>query len=83
MTPRKLVANDVSCNMLITPGLVQFVDEDVQHPAITASLYGGSLVAHGAIRFSLSRFTTDHDLDTALKILPGVIQRLRSVLLIG
>ncbi|HEV8377682.1 MAG TPA: AsmA-like C-terminal region-containing protein [Tepidisphaeraceae bacterium] len=50
MTPRRLVATNASCNMLITPGLVQFVDEDPQHPAISATLYGGSLVAHGAIR---------------------------------
>jgi hypothetical protein len=48
--PRRLVATDVFCNMLITPGLVQFVDEGPQHPAISATFYGGSLVAHGAIR---------------------------------
>jgi cysteine desulfurase len=37
-------------------------------------------VAHGAIRFSLSRFTTDREVDRALEVLPGVIERLRAVL---
>lgn len=41
------------------------------------------LVAHGAIRFSLSRFTTDADIDRCLEVLPGVIERLRSVLPVG
>jgi hypothetical protein len=50
MTARRLVATNVSCNMLMTPGLIQFVDEDPQHRAISASLYGGSLMGFGAIR---------------------------------
>jgi cysteine desulfurase len=37
-------------------------------------------IAHGAIRFSLSRFTTDADIDVALEIIPPVIQRLRATL---
>jgi cysteine desulfurase len=37
-------------------------------------------VAHGAIRFSLSRYTTDAEVDRALHVLPGVIDRLRAVL---
>jgi cysteine desulfurase len=37
-------------------------------------------IAHGAIRFSLSRYTTDAEIDRALEVLPGVIQRLRAVL---
>jgi cysteine desulfurase len=37
-------------------------------------------IAHGAIRFSLSRYTTDAELDATLEVLPGVIQRLRSVM---
>lgn len=40
-------------------------------------------IAHGAIRFSLSRFTTDAEIDRALEILPGVIARLRAVLPVG
>ncbi|MDD7022334.1 MAG: cysteine desulfurase NifS [Aeromonadales bacterium] len=35
--------------------------------------------AHGTIRFSLSRFTTDEDVDTTLKVLPGIIARLREL----
>lgn len=35
--------------------------------------------AHGTIRFSLSRFTTDEDVDTTLKVLPEIIARLREL----
>ena len=34
----------------------------------------------GAIRFSLSRFSTDADVDRCLALLPGVIEKLRKVL---
>ena len=37
-------------------------------------------LAHGAIRFSLSRYTTDAEVDRALEVIPGVIDRLRAVL---
>ena len=37
-------------------------------------------LAHGAVRFSLSRYTTDADVDRALAILPPIITRLRAVL---
>jgi cysteine desulfurase len=37
-------------------------------------------IAHGAIRFSLSRYTTDAEIDRALDGLPPVIDRLRAVL---
>lgn len=37
-------------------------------------------IAHGAVRFSLSRYTTDAELDRCLEVLPPVIQRLRAVL---
>jgi cysteine desulfurase len=37
-------------------------------------------IAHGAVRFSLSRYTTGEELDYAIGILPGVIDRLRSVM---
>jgi cysteine desulfurase len=40
-------------------------------------------IAHGAIRFSLSRYTTDAEIDRALEILPRVITRLREVLPVG
>jgi cysteine desulfurase len=38
------------------------------------------IVAHGAVRFSLSRFTTDAEIDRTLQILPPLIERLRRVL---
>jgi cysteine desulfurase len=37
-------------------------------------------IAHGAVRFSLSRYTTDAEIDAAFSILPRVIDRLRAVL---
>ena len=40
-------------------------------------------VAFGAIRFSLSRFTTDEDVDHCLGVLPTAIARLRAVLPVG
>ena len=40
-------------------------------------------IAHGAIRFSLSKFTTDADIDRTLQVLPPIIQRLRAVLPVG
>ena len=39
--------------------------------------------AVGSVRFSLSRETTDADLDTALALLPGVLERLKGVLPVG
>jgi len=35
--------------------------------------------AHGSIRFSLSRYNTDKDVDAVLKVMPGVISRLREL----
>lgn len=40
-------------------------------------------IAHGAIRFSLSRHTTKTEIDRTLKLLPTMIERLRSVLPVG
>jgi cysteine desulfurase len=37
-------------------------------------------IAHGAVRFSLSRFTTQGEIDSTLAILPAAIERLRRVL---
>ena len=39
--------------------------------------------AHGAVRFSLSRYTTEAEIDRALQVLPGAIARLRAVLPVG
>ena len=35
--------------------------------------------AHGTIRFSLSRYTKDEDIDKTLEVLPGIISTLRSM----
>jgi cysteine desulfurase len=35
--------------------------------------------AHGSIRFSLSRFSTDEEIDIIIRELPPVIQRLREM----
>jgi cysteine desulfurase len=40
-------------------------------------------IAHGAIRFSLSRYSTDGDVDRLMDVLPGAVDRLRSVLPVG
>lgn len=40
-------------------------------------------IAHGAIRFSLSRYTTEEEVEETLGILPEVIERLRKVLPVG
>ena len=40
-------------------------------------------VAHGGIRFSLSKYTTDAEVDRALEVVPRVIERLRAVLPVG
>jgi cysteine desulfurase len=36
--------------------------------------------AHGAVRFSLSRFTTEAEIDRTLAALPAIVRRLRAVL---
>jgi cysteine desulfurase len=40
-------------------------------------------IAHGAIRFSLSRFTSEAEIDRALELLPPIIRKLRAVLPVG
>lgn len=35
--------------------------------------------AHGSVRFSLSRYNTEADIDYALQVLPGIIQKLREM----
>jgi len=39
--------------------------------------------AHGTVRFSLSRYTTDADIDHALEVVPAVVERLMRVLPTG
>ena len=42
-----------------------------------------SSIAHGSLRFSLSRYTTETEIDQTLQILPAMIARLRRVLPVG
>lgn len=35
--------------------------------------------AHGSIRFSLSRYTTDEEIDYVIEKMPGIIERLRAI----
>jgi cysteine desulfurase len=39
--------------------------------------------AHGSVRFSLSRYTTEAEIERALQVLPVAIERLRAVLPVG
>ncbi|MBR8835542.1 MAG: cysteine desulfurase NifS [Stigonema ocellatum SAG 48.90 = DSM 106950] len=36
-------------------------------------------ILHGSIRFSLSRYTTDAEIDEVLAVMPGIIERLRAL----
>lgn len=35
--------------------------------------------AHGAIRFSFSRYNTQEDVDTVVEVLPGIIEKIRAI----
>ena len=35
--------------------------------------------AHGSVRFSLSRYTTEAEIDRVLEVVPGVIKTLREI----
>jgi cysteine desulfurase len=48
--------------------------------AVLRAMHLDDRYAHGAVRFSLSRYTTDAEVDRALAVLPGAIERLRAVL---
>ena len=36
-------------------------------------------ILHGSIRFSLSRFTTEADIQHVLDVMPGIVERLRAM----
>ncbi len=36
-------------------------------------------ILHGSIRFSLSRFTTEAEIDRVLEVMPGIVERLRAL----
>lgn len=38
---------------------------------------------HGSIRFSLSRYTTEADVDSVIEVMPGIIKRLRELSPVG
>lgn len=40
-------------------------------------------LAHGSVRFSLSRFTDDDEIDQAIQIVPSIVQRLARILPLG
>jgi cysteine desulfurase len=35
--------------------------------------------AHGSVRFSLSRYNTDEEIDFVIQHLPGIIEELRAI----
>ncbi|BFM38360.1 cysteine desulfurase NifS [Synechocystis sp. LKSZ1] len=37
------------------------------------------VILHGSIRFSLSRFTTEHEIRQVLTVMPGIVDKLRSL----
>jgi cysteine desulfurase len=51
--------------------------------AVLRAMHIDDRYAHGAVRFSLSRYTTEAEIDRALEVLPAVIDRLRAVLPVG
>ncbi len=40
-------------------------------------------IAHGAVRFSISEFTTDEEIEQTVRVIPQIITRLRQVLPVG
>ncbi|PJE67923.1 cysteine desulfurase NifS, partial [Candidatus Shapirobacteria bacterium CG10_big_fil_rev_8_21_14_0_10_38_8] len=36
-------------------------------------------IAHGSVRFSLSKYTTEDEIEYTLKVLPGVVKRIRKM----
>lgn len=53
--------------------------EDLEANPIMASVGAGPELAHTAVRFSLSRFTTQEDIDYAIGAFKGSVERLRSI----
>lgn len=36
-------------------------------------------ILHGSIRFSLSRFTTENEIQSVLRVMPGIVEKLRAI----
>jgi cysteine desulfurase len=47
---------------------------------VLRAMHVSDIIGHGAVRFSLSRYTTQEEIDQTLAVLPPIIQRLRAVL---
>lgn len=41
--------------------------------------YGTFTSAHGSLRFSLSRYTTEEEIDYTLSVMPPIVARLREL----
>ncbi|WP_319477698.1 aminotransferase class V-fold PLP-dependent enzyme [Marispirochaeta aestuarii] len=53
--------------------------EDLEADATLRAMKLGADLAHTAVRFSLSRFTTDEEIDYTIETIRKVVQRLRSI----
>jgi cysteine desulfurase len=53
--------------------------EELESSRVLRALGIDKALSHMAVRFSLSRFTTEEEIDYVTQVLPGVIQRLRSI----
>lgn len=52
-------------------------DLDPSHVLLAMGL--DHATAHGSLRFSLSRYTTEDEIDRVIEVLPGVVERLRKM----
>ena len=53
--------------------------EDLEANPVMSAIGADKELAHTAIRLSLSRFTTDEDIDYAIKVIDSAIKRLRNI----
>jgi cysteine desulfurase len=53
--------------------------EELESSRVLRALGIDKALSHMAVRFSLSRFTTEEEIDYVIAVLPGIIQRLRAI----
>jgi len=53
--------------------------EELESSRVLRALGINKALSHMAVRFSLSRFTTEEEIDYVISVLPGIIARLRSI----
>ncbi|MDR1997642.1 MAG: cysteine desulfurase [Candidatus Margulisbacteria bacterium] len=53
--------------------------EELESSRILRALGIDKALSHMAVRFSLSRFTTEEEIDYVISVLPGIIRRLREI----